>query len=72
MRRFPEPNISVHLMDEASMESFRTDTLYFTEMGDDKVRVRFFKAFVEHIRRCIQNSERRAASILHPCPLTVA
>jgi hypothetical protein len=48
---FLSQTFAVHLLDTVSMESFRTDTLYFTEMGSDKVRVRFFKAFVEHMRR---------------------
>ena len=48
---FLSQTIAVHLLDEVSMESFRSDTLYFTGMGGDKVRVRFFKAFVEHMRR---------------------
>lgn len=48
---FLSQTFAAHLLDEVSMESFRTDTLYFTGMGDDKVKVRFFKAFVEHMRR---------------------
>lgn len=48
---FLQKSFASYLLPEIPLPSLRSDTAFFTILGSDHVKVAFFKAFVEHMRR---------------------
>lgn len=48
---FVQKSVISHLADRVPLDSLRTDTAFFTMMGDDRVKLRFFKAYIEAMRK---------------------
>ncbi len=48
---FVEKSFLEYFIDDIPVYSLKSDTEYFSKMGDDKVRVEFFKQFVKQMRK---------------------
>ena len=48
---FVGKSVVSHLTGDVPASSLRTDTAFFTMMGDDKVKTRFFQAWIKAVRR---------------------
>ena len=44
-------SVASYLLTDVNAESFKTDSRFFTAMGDDQTRMAFFKAFVQYMRQ---------------------
>lgn len=52
---FIEKSFASYVLDDVPTASLRCDTAYFNMMGKDSVRLAFFKAFVERMRKTNPN-----------------
>ena len=48
---FVQKSVISHLADRVPPDSLRSDTAFFTMMGDDRVKLRFFKSYIEAMRK---------------------
>lgn len=48
---FVEKSFLEYFIDDIPVYSLKSDTEYFSKMGDDKIRVEFFKQFVKQMRK---------------------
>lgn len=44
-------SVASHLLTDVNVESFKSDSRFFTMMGDDQTRLAFFKSFVQYMRK---------------------
>lgn len=52
---FIEKSVVSYLLDDIPLQSLKTDTCYFTLMGQDNARMSFFKTYIAHMRKTHKN-----------------
>lgn len=67
---FVQKNVLSYLADYVPHASLRTDTAFFTAMGDDNVKLRFFKSFIKLMRQRHPGFGRGAMWTPHRCRTT--